>query len=189
MTERANKTLKYEWLKRVVLIRGFKHLTELCDEFQTWYNQWRPHMTLDGLRPNDVFYGNPPEMPGHDAKEVPPNIEQRYFSQARTMGYRLTVCLNLGQFQPSSQNTYAQILCFTGETPENPTIYHSASFDNAESELIWTFQGAKLSNFSRVKAVSRSVDNYSFAGLSGPVIFGGYRRKSSGGFGDTGDGA
>ncbi len=89
VTERANKTLKYEWLKRVVLIRGYNHLTELCDEFQVWYNQWRPHMTLDGLRPDDVFYGNKPEMPGSDAKKVPPNIEQRFFSQTRTMGYRL----------------------------------------------------------------------------------------------------
>ena len=46
-------------------------------------------MTLDGLRPNDIFYDNKPEMPGNDAKEVPPNIEQHYFSQTRTMGYRL----------------------------------------------------------------------------------------------------
>ena len=30
VTERVNKTLKYEWLKRVALIKGIDHLTELC---------------------------------------------------------------------------------------------------------------------------------------------------------------
>lgn len=55
VTERVNKTLKYEWLKRVALIKGIDHLTELCNEFELWYNSWRPHMTLDGNRPDDVF--------------------------------------------------------------------------------------------------------------------------------------
>ncbi len=55
VTERVNKTLKYEWLRRVAIIKGIDHLAELCDEFQLWYNHWRPHMTLDGLRPDDVY--------------------------------------------------------------------------------------------------------------------------------------
>ena len=38
VTERVIKTLKYEWLKRVPLIRSFDHLTDLCDEFESWYN-------------------------------------------------------------------------------------------------------------------------------------------------------
>ncbi|MHC4951417.1 MAG: DDE-type integrase/transposase/recombinase [Planctomycetota bacterium] len=90
VTERVNKTLKYEWLKRATFIKGIDHLTDLCKEFELWYNNWRPHMTLDGLRPDDVFYNNKPEKPGHDAKTVPDNIEQHYFRHTRITGYRLT---------------------------------------------------------------------------------------------------
>ena len=89
VTERVNKTLKYEWLKRVALIKGIDHLTELCKEFELWYNRWRPHMTLDGLRPNDAYYNNKPDKPEHNAKTVPSNIEQHFFQQTRITGYRL----------------------------------------------------------------------------------------------------
>jgi len=89
VTERVNKTLKYEWLKRVALIKGIDHLTKLCKEFELWYNRWRPHMTLDGLRPDDVYYNNKPEKPKRNAKTVPCNIEQHFFSQTRITGYRL----------------------------------------------------------------------------------------------------
>ncbi len=90
VTERVNKTLKYEWLTRVALIKGIDHLTELCNEFETWYNSWRPHMTLDGNRPDDVYYNCKSGKPKRDAKTVPCNIEQYYFRQTRIMGYRLT---------------------------------------------------------------------------------------------------
>lgn len=68
VTERVIKTLKYEWLKRVVFTKGFDHLVALCEEFEDWYNAWRPHMTLDGLRPDDVYYGRKPVKPQRDAK-------------------------------------------------------------------------------------------------------------------------
>ncbi|MHC4232757.1 MAG: DDE-type integrase/transposase/recombinase [Planctomycetota bacterium] len=89
VTERANKTLKYEWLKRVALIKGIDHLTEVCDDFQIWYNSWRPHMTLEGFRPDDVYFNNKPDKPERNAKTVPCNIEQHFFRQTRVMGYRL----------------------------------------------------------------------------------------------------
>ena len=89
VTERVNKTLKYEWLKRIVIIKGIDHLAELCKKFELWYNNWRPHMTLDGFRPDDVYYNNKPDKPERDAKTVPCNIEQHYFCQTRVMGYRL----------------------------------------------------------------------------------------------------
>ena len=89
VTERVNKTLKYEWLKQVALIKGIDHLTDLCKEFELWHNRWRPHMTLDGLRPDDVFYNNKPNKPERDAKTVPCNIEQHFFRQTRITGYRL----------------------------------------------------------------------------------------------------
>ena len=89
VTERVNKTLKYEWLKRVAIIKGIDHLTELCNEFELWYNRWRPHMTLDGMRPDDVYFNNKPDKPERDAKTVPCDIEQHFFHQTRVMGYRL----------------------------------------------------------------------------------------------------
>ncbi len=51
VTERAIKTLKYEWLKHVSFIKSFGHLVTLCEEFEDWYNHWRPHMSLDALAP------------------------------------------------------------------------------------------------------------------------------------------
>ncbi|AQQ70979.1 putative transposase OrfB [Limihaloglobus sulfuriphilus] len=89
VTERANLTLKSEWLNHVPIIRGIDHLHGLCNEFQVWYNSWRPHMALDGNRPDDVFFSNLPEAPPRDAKSVPTEIEIRYFRQARITGYRL----------------------------------------------------------------------------------------------------
>ena len=89
VTERVNKTLKFEWLKRVAIIKGIDHLTELCDDFQIWYNNWRPHMTLEGLRPDDVYFDNKPNKPERNAKSVPCDIEQCYFRHTRITGYRL----------------------------------------------------------------------------------------------------
>ncbi|HUU18183.1 MAG TPA: DDE-type integrase/transposase/recombinase, partial [Sedimentisphaerales bacterium] len=89
VTERVIKTLKYEWLKRVPIIKGFDHLTKLCEEYKNWYNRWRPHMTLDGLRPDDVYYKKKPEKPKRNAKTVPCNIEHHRFQETRITGYRL----------------------------------------------------------------------------------------------------
>lgn len=87
--ERVIKTLKYEWLKRVPLIKGFDHLALLCNEFESWYNAWRPHMTLEGLRPDDLYDYNKRKKPQRDAKTVPGNIERHAFTETRITAYRL----------------------------------------------------------------------------------------------------
>lgn len=89
MTERVIKTLKYEWLRCVPIIKGFDHLALLCSEFETWYNAWRPHMTLEVLRPDDLYYDRKPEKPKRDAKVVPDNIERHVFIETRLTAYRL----------------------------------------------------------------------------------------------------
>ena len=89
VTARVIKTLKYEWLQRVSIIKGFDHLTVLCTEFENWYNIWRPHMTLEGFRPDDLYHGHKPEMPRRDAKTVPSNIEHHVFAETRLTAYRL----------------------------------------------------------------------------------------------------
>jgi putative transposase len=89
VTERVIKTLKYEWLCCVPLLKGFDHLTSLCAEFESWYNTWRPHMTLEGFRPDDLYYSRKPDTPRRDAKTVPGNIERHVFTETRLTAYRL----------------------------------------------------------------------------------------------------
>ena len=89
VTERVIKTLKYEWLRCVPLIKGFDHLTSLCTEFEDWYNAWRPHMTLEGFRPDDLYCNRSPEAPTRHAKTVPSNIERHVFAETRLTAYRL----------------------------------------------------------------------------------------------------
>ena len=89
MTQRVIKTLKYEWLRCVPLIKGFDRLTLLCSEFESWYNAWRPHMTLEGLRSDDFYYDRKPGEPKRDAQTVPNNIERHVFIETRVTAYRL----------------------------------------------------------------------------------------------------
>ena len=90
VTERVIKTLKYEWLRGVPIIKGFDHLTSLCTEFESWYNTWRPHMTLEGLRPDDLYYSRKPETLKRDAKTVPSNIERHPYRVP--VKYKNTLC-------------------------------------------------------------------------------------------------
>ena len=89
VTERVIRTMKDEWLRRVGLIRGFDHLAALCQRFCCWYNDWRPHATLEGHRPADVYCRDLPESIRRDAKVVPLNIERRLFDGAGVTGFRL----------------------------------------------------------------------------------------------------
>jgi transposase InsO family protein len=89
VTERVIKTLKYEWLRCVPLIKGFDHLALLCSEFESWYNAWRPHMALDGFRPDDLYYDRKPQKVNRKAKAVPSNIERHVFAETRLTAYRL----------------------------------------------------------------------------------------------------
>jgi transposase InsO family protein len=89
VTERVIKTLKYEWLRCVPIIKGFDHLASLCTEFEDWYNVWRPHMMLEGRRPDDLYYSRSPEAPTRQAKAVPSKIERHVFVETRLTAYRL----------------------------------------------------------------------------------------------------
>ena len=61
----------------------------LCTNFTRWYNGWRPHMRLDGARPDDFYCRDRPEPVARNAKVLPLQIERRYFADARLTGYRL----------------------------------------------------------------------------------------------------
>ena len=58
VTERAIRTLKHEWLNRVPLIGGMEHLGALLSGFETYYNDWRPHMALGGQRRKRYGWGS-----------------------------------------------------------------------------------------------------------------------------------
>ncbi len=89
VTERAIRTLKYEWLRRVSILKGFHHLSGLCESFTEWYNDWRPHMTLGGARPEDLFSGSGRPGLSRHAKTVPSEIECQVFQETSVTGYRL----------------------------------------------------------------------------------------------------
>ena len=46
-------------------------------------------MSLDGVRPDDVYYDKKPKNPKRNAKTVPYTIERRLFRETRIIGYRL----------------------------------------------------------------------------------------------------
>ena len=64
-------------------------VTSLCREFESWYNGWRPHMTLEGFRPDDLYYGRKPASPNRKAKTVPGTIDRHVFAETRLTAYRL----------------------------------------------------------------------------------------------------
>jgi hypothetical protein len=46
-------------------------------------------MTLQGLRPDDVYYDNKLKKPRRDSKTVPRNIGRHAFPETRITAYRL----------------------------------------------------------------------------------------------------
>ncbi len=89
VTERVIETLKYEWLKRVAIIRGYTHLLTLCEDFVVWYNEWRPHEFLGSTTPNEVYRDKTVPFVPKDAKAVPEHIEVKGFAETKITGYRL----------------------------------------------------------------------------------------------------
>ena len=89
VTERVILTLKYEWLRRISVIRGLDHLEILLADFVCYYNSWRPHTTLRGAVPGLIHAGQEWSAPARTAKTVPAHIERRFFPEARITGFRL----------------------------------------------------------------------------------------------------
>jgi hypothetical protein len=46
-------------------------------------------MTLEGFRPDDLYYSRQPETPERQARTVPGNIERHVFIETRLTAYRL----------------------------------------------------------------------------------------------------
>jgi transposase InsO family protein len=89
VTERIIQTLKYEWLKKVPVIRGYRHLTHLCKSFTEWYNNWRPHEYLGSATPAEVFHNKSVPFIPKTAKDIPSDLEIKRFVETRVTGYRI----------------------------------------------------------------------------------------------------
>ena len=89
VTERVILTLKYEWLRRVPIIRGLDHLAQVLADFACYYNSWRPHTTLNGAVPEVIHAGQQWSPPPRTAKTLPAYIERRFFPETRVTGFRL----------------------------------------------------------------------------------------------------
>ena len=75
VTERVILTLKYEWLRRVPVIRGLDHLNRLLQDFGIYYNEYRGHARLGGGVPSVIHRGEQRSRPAKSAKTAPANIE------------------------------------------------------------------------------------------------------------------
>ena len=89
VTERLILTLKYEWLARVVLIRGLDHLGQLLADFEEYCSQYRPHRRLQGPTPSMMHEGRNWQKPDRSAKRVVGLIRPRRFREQRITAYEL----------------------------------------------------------------------------------------------------
>ncbi len=89
VTERVVRTSKYEWLRRVPLIKVLDHLRALLVDFARSYNAWRPHSALEGAVPDVIHAGQQWSVPPRTAKTVPAHIERRFFPETRVTAFRL----------------------------------------------------------------------------------------------------
>jgi len=89
VTEHLIRTLKYEWLRRLPLIRGLGRLEQLLPDFALYYDAWRPHTTLSGAVPDLVHAGHQWSVPPKSASTIPAHIERRFFPGTRVAAFRL----------------------------------------------------------------------------------------------------
>ena len=87
--ERVIRTLKYEWFRRVPLIRGLDHLGILLADFALYHNAWRPHTALRGAVPDLIHAGQQWSPRPKRAKTIPACIERCFLPETRITGFRL----------------------------------------------------------------------------------------------------
>ena len=60
VVERFIRTLKESGTRQITISPWRQHLRDHISWFLYWYNEFRPHMTLDGKTPNEVYHASPP---------------------------------------------------------------------------------------------------------------------------------
>jgi transposase InsO family protein len=100
VTGRAILTLKHEWLRRVPVIRGLDHLSQLLDDFSEYYKEWRGHSTIGGAVPSVIHCRAIWERPDRAAKTVSGLIQQRSSPDVRITAFRLAAWSQAGVTGP-----------------------------------------------------------------------------------------
>ena len=77
--ERSFKSLKYEFLNYYFVINDAK-LDWLLKEYLVFYNNYRPHMAIDGQVPEERYRGIVGHPPAKTAKRLNPNIRKVSFA-------------------------------------------------------------------------------------------------------------
>jgi transposase InsO family protein len=60
VVERFIRTMKQEGLRRILIPLNRDQFRQQINAFIDWYNEHRPHMTLDGCTPNERYHGRRP---------------------------------------------------------------------------------------------------------------------------------
>ncbi len=60
VVERAIRTMKDECTRRILVPQRRKEFRRELLSFMDWYNEYRPHMTLEGSTPNEIYFGRCP---------------------------------------------------------------------------------------------------------------------------------
>jgi putative transposase len=74
IVERFIRSLKYEGMRRIVVPFGREALQAELDAYAAWYNEHRPHQSLNGSTPNEILAGGMKRerIETRDRKAAPP---------------------------------------------------------------------------------------------------------------------
>ncbi|MFH1231023.1 MAG: DDE-type integrase/transposase/recombinase [Planctomycetota bacterium] len=86
--ERYFRSLKYELLNLYLFFSKAK-VDKLLKDYLTYYNEYRPHETLDGRVPNDRYCHRPRDKPDKNDKVIKGTIERIEFADGLLKAYRL----------------------------------------------------------------------------------------------------
>lgn len=84
--ERGFKSLKYELLNHFLIINDAK-LDWLLKEYLVFYNNYRPHMAIDGQVPEERYRGIVSHPPAKTDKRLNPNIRKVSFADGVLNGF------------------------------------------------------------------------------------------------------
>ena len=91
--ERLNLTLKTECIPNIIVSYNREEFSEELDLYFTWYNEYRPHSTLDGRTPMEVY--SQVERPANQMPRIEPR--ERYPEGSRCAGVQVPVSGKPGQ--------------------------------------------------------------------------------------------
>lgn len=72
MIERLIKTVKNECIRRILVPFRQDAFRRMVAHYLQWYNEHRPHETLGGKTPNEVYFGR---SPAHERPRIEPRAK------------------------------------------------------------------------------------------------------------------